>query len=83
MADVTELGGTPYLYLDDTSYQIVRRDPQTLVAENKPGMGCVRETITFDRLAKKVTYVRTKIGKESACDAVQDEPVSMYLTGLK
>lgn len=40
---------------------------------------CIRQTLTFDRAAKAVTFVRTKINREGACSMVQDEPLTLFL----
>ena len=44
-----------------------------------PQHACIRQTLTFDRVAKAVTMVRTKINKEGACSIVQDAPLTLYL----
>ena len=50
-----------------------------MVAEpNLPEL-CIRQTLTFDRVAKAVTIVRTKINREDACSVVQDEPLTLFL----
>jgi hypothetical protein len=38
-----------------------------------------RQTLTFDRVAKAVTFTRTKINNEGACSIVQNEPVTLFL----
>jgi hypothetical protein len=40
---------------------------------------CIRQALTFDRVAKAVTLVRTKISREDVCSLVQDEPVTLFL----
>jgi hypothetical protein len=77
-ANVISLGG-PRLYLYNKSFRITKLDAQSVVAEpNLPDL-CIRETLTFDRVAKAVTFVRTKINREGACSMVQDEPVTLFL----
>jgi hypothetical protein len=36
-------------------------------------------TLTFDRVAKAVTIVRTKINRQDVCSMVQDAPLTLYL----
>jgi hypothetical protein len=40
---------------------------------------CIRQTLMFDRVAKAVTFARTKINHEDACSIVQNEPVTLFL----
>jgi hypothetical protein len=40
---------------------------------------CIRQTLTFDRVAKAVTFARTKISHENICSMVQNEPVTLFL----
>jgi len=78
-ADVMSLGGGAYLSLYNTTFRITKVDAQSVVAEpNLPEL-CVRQTLTFDRVAKAVTIVRTKISREDACSVVQDEPLRLVL----
>ena len=72
------LGGRPLLSLYNT-FRITKVDAQSVVAEpNLPDL-CIRQTLTFDRVAKAVTIVRTKINREDACSMVQDEPLTLFL----
>jgi hypothetical protein len=65
--------------LYNKSFRITKLDAQSVVAEpNLPDL-CIRETLTFDRVAKAVTFVRNKINREGACSMVQDEPVTLFL----
>lgn len=78
-ASILPLGGVPFLSLDNkSSFRIKKLDAQSVVAEALPDL-CVRETLTFDRVAKAVTLVRTKINRENVCSMVQDEPLTLYL----
>ncbi|MBR1227253.1 hypothetical protein JQ600_20195 [Bradyrhizobium sp. AUGA SZCCT0176] len=79
-ADVMSLGGGPSLSLYSKSFRITKVDEQSVVAESLPDV-CIRQTLTFDRVAKAVTMVRTKINREDACSIVQDAPLSLYLGG--
>jgi hypothetical protein len=75
-ANVIWLGG-PRLYLYSKSFRITKLDAQSVVAEpNLPDL-CIRQTLTFDRVAKAVTLVRTKINREDVCSIVQDEPLTL------
>jgi hypothetical protein len=76
-ADVMALSGRPSLSLYNKSFRITKLDAQNVVAE-LPDL-CIRQTLTFDRVAKAVTLVRTKINREDACSIVQDEPVTLFL----
>lgn len=78
-ADVTALMQVPFLNLDSSTYGITKIDSGSLVAEAQPGAGCIRQTLLVDRVAKRVSFVRTKIKNEPPCDIVQDEPVMLYL----
>ena len=40
---------------------------------------CIRQTLMFDRVAKAVTFVRTKINQEEACSIVHNEPLTLFL----
>jgi hypothetical protein len=76
-ADVISLGGGPRLFLYNNSFRITKLDAQSVVAELADR--CIRQTLTFDRVAKAVTFVHTKINREDACSIVQDEPVTLFL----
>jgi hypothetical protein len=78
-ANVVSLRGTPFLSLYNTSYRITKLDARSVVAEPLWDDLCVRQTLTFDRAAKAVTFVRTKINYEEACSLVQNDPVTMFL----
>ncbi len=78
-ADVVSLSGRPWLSLYNTSFLITKLDAQSVVAEPSSSDLCIRQTLTFDRVAKAVTLVRTKINREDACSTVQDEPISSFL----
>jgi hypothetical protein len=74
-------GSGPRLSLYNKSFRITKLDAQSVVAEpNLPDL-CIRQTLTFDRVAKAVTFVRTKINREDSCSIVQDEPVTLFLGG--
>jgi hypothetical protein len=78
-ADVLSLGGGPLLSLYNKSFRITKADAHSVVAEpNLPDL-CIRQTLTFDRVAKAVTLVRTKINREDVCSMVQDEPLTLFL----
>ncbi|WP_029079298.1 hypothetical protein [Bradyrhizobium sp. th.b2] len=77
-ADVMSLSGGPLLSMYSKSFRITKVDDQSVVAEALPDV-CIRQTLTFDRAAKAVTMVRTKINREDACSIVQDAPLSLYL----
>jgi hypothetical protein len=78
-ADVMSLGGGAYLSLYNTTFRITKVDAQSVVAEpNLPEL-CIRQTLTFDRVAKAVTIERTKINREDACSVVQDETLRLFL----
>jgi hypothetical protein len=81
-ADVMALSGwRPSLFLYNKSFRITKLDAQSVVAEpNLPDL-CIRQTLTFDRVAKAVTFVCTKINREDACSIVQDEPLTLVLGG--
>jgi hypothetical protein len=79
-ADVMSLsGGRPWLSLYNKSFRITKLDAQSVVAEPNLPDRCIRQTLTFDRVAKAVTFVRTKINREDSCSIVQDEPVTLFL----
>jgi hypothetical protein len=77
-ADIISLGG-PWLSLYSNSLRITKLDAQSVVAEPSFPDLCIRQTLTFDRIAKAVTFVRTKINREDFCSMVQDEPVTLFL----
>jgi len=78
-ADVMSLGDGPLLSTHINSFRITKVDAHSVVAEpNLPDL-CIRQTLTFDRVAKAVTLVRTKISREGACSIVQDAPLTLYL----
>jgi hypothetical protein len=78
-ADVLALRGTPLLSLYNKSFRITKLDAQSLMAEpNLPDL-CIRQTLTFDLIAKAVTFVRTKINREDVCSMVQEEPLTLFL----
>jgi hypothetical protein len=78
-ADVMALAGPPYLSLDNTLYRITNLDAQRVIAEPSLPSLCIHQTLTFDRVAKAVTMVRTKINHENACSFVQNEPLTLFL----
>lgn len=78
-AEISSWTGAHFLSLDNTSLAITKLDDQSVIAEPVlPGL-CIRITLTFDRVAKAVTYVRTKINREDVCSGVQEEPVALFL----
>lgn len=81
-ADVLTLSGwQPSLSVYYKSFRITKLDAQSVVAEpNLPDL-CIRQTLTFDRVAKAVTLVRTKINREDICSIVQDGPLTLFLGG--
>ncbi len=78
-ADVMSPSGQPWLSSYSKSFRITKLDAQSVVAEPSLPDLCVGQTLTFDRVAKAVTMVRTKINREDVCSMVQDEPLSLYL----
>ena len=78
-ADVMSLGGRPLLSSSRESFRITKVDAQSVVAEPSLHDLCIRQTLTFDRIAKAVTMVRTKIKRADACSMVQDEPLTLFL----
>ena len=40
---------------------------------------CIRQTLTFDRVAKAVTLTRTKINNEGGCSIIQNAPLTLFL----
>jgi hypothetical protein len=77
-ADVLPLS-RPLLSLSRESFQITKIDAQSVIAESISHARCIRETLSFDRVAKAVTLVRTKINREDACSMLQNEPVTFFL----
>jgi hypothetical protein len=77
-ADVISLNGQPWLSSYYNTFRITKLDAQSVVAEALPDV-CIRQMLTFDRVAKAVTLVRTKINREDACSMVQDTPLTLYL----
>lgn len=73
------LSGRPWLSLYNKSFRITKLDAQSVVAEPNLPDRCIRQTLTFDRVAKAVTFVRTKINREDSCSMVQDEPLTLFL----
>jgi hypothetical protein len=69
-ADVMSLGSGPFLSLYNQSFRISKLDAQSMMAEPTLPELCIRQTLTFDRVAKAVTFVRTKINREDACSIV-------------
>jgi hypothetical protein len=79
-ADVASLSsGRPWLSMYTKSCRITKLDAQSVVAEPGSPDQCIRQMLTFDRVAKAVTFVRTKINREDVCSIVQDEPLTMFL----
>ena len=79
-ADVLELPSFgPAIDVDNATYKITKLDSESLIAEDVPLLGCVRQTLLFDRVAKRVTFVRTKISQKEECAPVQSEPVTLFL----
>lgn len=77
-ADVLYLMERPMMMLDTSSFAITRLDEAMLHAEATPN-DCIRVVLMFDRAAKQVSLIRTKVGKGSSCSMVQDEPVTISL----
>ena len=65
-ADVCRWAGGPLLSLYSKSFRITKLDAQSVVAEPALPDLCIRQTLTFDRVAKAVTMVRTKISREES-----------------
>ena len=60
------LGGGAFPPPYNTTFRITKGHTQSVVAEpNLPEL-CIRQTLTFDRVAKAVTIVRTKINREGS-----------------
>jgi succinate dehydrogenase/fumarate reductase flavoprotein subunit len=80
-ANVTAWSGSPTLSLYQESFRITKLDAHSMIAETGPSLleTCIRQTLTFDRSAKALTFVRTKIKREGVCTIIQDEPVTMFL----
>ena len=78
-ADVMSLGGGPFLSMYSKSFRIKKLDAESVVAEQRLRDLCIRQTLTFDRTAKAVTMVRTKINRQNICSMVQDEPLTLFL----
>jgi hypothetical protein len=76
---VMSLGGPPGLSLYTKSFRITKLDAQSVLAEPASPDLCIRQTLTFDRVAKAVTFARTKINHENICSMVQNEPVTLFL----
>ena len=76
-ADVMSLGGGPFLSMYSKSFRIKKLDAESVVAEQRLPDLCIR--LTFDRTAKAVTMVRTKINRRDICSMVQDEPLTLFL----
>ena len=51
----------------------------SVLAEPETSDPCVRQRLTFDRIAKVVTLVRTKTNNEAPCSSVQNEPLTLFL----
>ena len=78
-ADVMSMDGTPWLSVYQQSFRITKLDEQSMLAEPSWPDLCIRQTLSFDRVAKAVTLVRTKISREYTCALVQDEPLTLFL----
>ena len=78
-ADVMSMDGTPWLSVYQQSFRITKLDAQSMLAEPSLPDLCIRQTLSFDRVAKAVTLVRTKISREYTCALVQDEPLTLFL----
>lgn len=78
-ADVMSLGAGPFLSMYSKSFRIKKLDTESVVAEQSLPDLCIRQTLTFDRVAKAVTMVRTKINRQDVCSMVQDAPLTLYL----
>jgi hypothetical protein len=78
-ADVMSLGTEPSLSLYSKSFRITKLDAQSVLAEPVAADLCIRQTLTFDRVAKTVTFARTKVNREEACSLVREEPITLNL----
>jgi hypothetical protein len=78
-ADVMSLGWEPSLSLFSNTFRITRLDAQSVLAEPAGLELCIRQTLTFDRVAKAVTFTRTKINHEEACSLVQEAFITLIL----
>jgi hypothetical protein len=79
-ADVMSLGSSgPFLSLYNNTFRITKVDAQSVVAQQSLADVCIRQTLTFDRIAKAVTMVRSKINREDTCSVVQNDPVTLFL----
>jgi hypothetical protein len=76
--DVHYVNDRPMMMLDTSSFAITRLDKELLQAEATPN-DCIRQVILFDRVAKQVSLVRTKVGKDDLCSMIQNEPVIISL----
>ena len=78
-ADIVKLGDHSFLSLHSSSFKITQADANSVTAVDNGSALCVWVTLLFDRVAKAVSLVRTKINKEDVCSMVQDEPVTISL----
>jgi hypothetical protein len=86
-ATMLRSGSLISLAMHNNTFRVTKLDAQSVVAElsrptsTVPFERCARQTMTFDRVAKAVTFVRTKIAPKTdpACQLTQDEPVTMFL----
>ena len=74
------LGWEPSLSLFSNTFRITRLDAQSVLAEPAGLELCIRQTLTFDRAAKAVTFTRTKIN-QGVCSLVQEAPIAKLILG--
>lgn len=78
-ADVMSLGSSgPLLSTYSKSFRITKLDAESVIADALPDV-CMRQSLRFDRVAKTVTMVRTKISREGDCSILQDDPLMLHL----
>ena len=69
--------GAPTLFLYSKSFRITKLDAESVLAEPALPDQCIRQTLTFDRMAKAVTLTRTKINNEGGCSIIQNAPLTL------
>jgi hypothetical protein len=83
-AYLSSLGGNTSIFLQYSLFNLTRVTSEQVVATEEPASACTRRTLLFDRKAKSVTLVITKVTKDLFCGSADEPPITANLTrGLK
>lgn len=77
--NVGEIFEGNFLSVSSNLHTIIKWDKSEIITKDETAAGCVEYQITFDRIQKKVTSLRTTKSTSGLCEGVGQEPMALYL----